>query len=106
MPFITIPSFNLKILIDSGASNSIMNPNSAFKYFKDKFFCEKFSVKSLTQTIRDDKNINYPILKDFGIENSIKFHVLKWHDRFDALLGSHDLQRLGAKIDYSRIFWK
>lgn len=99
LPFICIPSLNLKILIDSGASNSIINPEPAKKYFKNYFFQRYFTVKSLNQTVRD-KNIRYPLLKEFGIKSPIEFHVLPWHDRFDALIGSHDFQRLGANIDY------
>ncbi|KAK9693752.1 hypothetical protein QE152_g33988 [Popillia japonica] len=52
------------------------------------------------QTENTYKNISYPILSEYGISDNINFHVLKWHDRFDALLGSHDFQQLGAKIDY------
>lgn len=78
-----------------------MNPNPAMTYFKNHLFRENFSVKSLNQTIGDDKNVSFPILNDFGIKENINFHVLQWHDRFDALLGTHDLKRLKAKIDYS-----
>lgn len=49
----------------------------------------------------DEKNVSYPILNDFEIKGDINFHVLKWHDRFDALIGTHDLKRLKEKIDYS-----
>lgn len=80
-----------------------MNPGPAYDYFQNYFFRKPFSVKSLNQTISDDKNISYPILKEYGINNDINFHVLKWHDRFDALLGSEDFRKLGAKIDYNNL---
>ncbi|KAF5302411.1 hypothetical protein FQR65_LT08499 [Abscondita terminalis] len=85
LPFITIPEQNLRILIDSGASNSIMNPDTAQIHFKSHFFKKPFSVKSLAQTVTDDLNISYPILKDYRIGNNINFHIVQWHDRFDAL---------------------
>jgi hypothetical protein len=100
LPFITIPSLNLKILIDSGASNSIINPGPANKYFKDYFFKKPFVINSLNNTVRNDQNISYPLLQEYGIKERISFHVLQWHERFDALLSSHDFQKLNAKINY------
>lgn len=78
-----------------------MNPGPALNNFKNHLFKEPFTVKSLTRTISDDRNVEFPILQEFGIKYPVQFHVVKWHDRFDALLGSHDLQKLNAKIDYS-----
>lgn len=88
-------------MIDSGASNSIINPEPVNNYFKKYIFSKPFTVKSLNQTISDNVNISYPILEEFGITEKIKFHVLKWHDNFDALLSSDDFKRLKAKIDYN-----
>lgn len=102
LPFITIPEFNLKVLIDSGASNSIMNPQVAKNYFENYSFKKTFTIRSLSQIITNDSNISYPLLKDYGINNNVNFHVVQWHDRFDALLGSEDLRKLGAKIDYNQ----
>lgn len=101
MLFITIPSLSLKILKDSGASNSIINSKPANEYFQNFFFNKPFSVKSLNQVVASNKNISYPILREFGINCYINFHVLDWHDNFDALLGSEDLRKLGAKINYN-----
>lgn len=42
-----------------------------------------------------------PLLYEFGIPHDVKMHVIDWHANFDALLGSSDLRRLNAKIDYS-----
>lgn len=77
-----------------------MNPNPAQKYFHQYLFKKKFSIKSIDHIATNDENISYPILSEYGIGTNINFHILKWHDRFDALIGSHDFQRLNAKIDY------
>ncbi|KAL3277809.1 hypothetical protein HHI36_013151 [Cryptolaemus montrouzieri] len=100
LPFITIPSLNLKILIDSGASKSIINPDPAYKYFQNIIFLQNFTIKSLSKRFSDDLNIAYPMLKEYGINHKINFHIVNGHDRFDALIGNHDLQILGAKINY------
>lgn len=103
LPFISIPSLGLKILIDSGASNSIINPKPANTFFKQYLFRQKFSVKSLDKTFTDDKNIAYPLLSEYGIDYEFKFNVVPWHERFDALIGSYDFQRLKAIIDYENL---
>ena len=41
-----------------------------------------------------------PLLYELGIFDNVHLHVIDWHARFDALIGSDDLKRLGAKIDY------
>ncbi|GJQ70428.1 hypothetical protein Trydic_g18697 [Trypoxylus dichotomus] len=63
-------------------------------------FNESFTVKTITQTITNDENVSYNIVAEYGIEKYIDLNVVKWHDRFDALLGSEDFQNQGAKIDY------
>lgn len=73
----------------------------AKKYFQNFLFNKPFSVKSLNQVVTSDENISYPILKEFGVNSNINFHVLDWHEYFDALLGSEDLRKLGAKINYN-----
>ncbi|GJQ66514.1 hypothetical protein Trydic_g5151 [Trypoxylus dichotomus] len=50
-------------------------------------FNESFTVKTIAKTITNDENVSYPILAEYGIEKYIDFNVVKWHDRFDALLG-------------------
>lgn len=40
------------------------------------------------------------MLYELGIHENIHLHVVDWHTKFDALIGSSDLQKLGAKIDY------
>lgn len=66
-------------------------------------FRQKFSVKSLGKTFTDDKNVAYPLLSEYGINYEFKFNVVPWHERFDALIGSYDFQRLKAKIDYENL---
>lgn len=63
-------------------------------------FKKPFSVKSINKVISNDVNIEYPILKEFGVNCPFRFHVIDWHNRYDALIGSDDFRKLGAKIDY------
>lgn len=102
LPYIYLPKINLKILIDTGASDSIMNPESAHKFPKAFHFQELFAVKSVFNRYTDDKNIKLPIFSEINIENSIRFRILKWHDQYDALIGTNDLKKLNANLNYGQ----
>lgn len=90
----------MKILIDSGATNSVINKTPAFEKFFQFLYKEKFSISGLGNTINADDNLKIPLLYELGILDNIHLHVVDWHKNFDALLGTSDLQKLGAKIDY------
>lgn len=77
-----------------------MNPGIAYQYFQNYLFQKPFSIKSLNKTTTDDKNVSYPILREYGINSEINFHIVQWHDKFDALLGSSDFLKLKANINY------
>lgn len=47
-------------------------------------------------------NKAYPLLHELDYKDVIKFHVIPWHKSFDALIGSKDLNKMNAKLDYSR----
>lgn len=100
MPYIYLPKIDLKILIDSGATNSVINSKPAFEKFFEYLYKEEFSVSGLGNTIKADNNLSIPLLYELGIFDNIHLHVVDWHQKFDALLGTSDLQKLGANIDY------
>lgn len=95
-----MPKLDLKILLDSGASDSIINPEIAYHKFSDFIFKEPFSVTGLGKRIDAEDNLMIPLLSELGITEKIHLHVVEWNRKFDALLGSEDLKRLGATIDY------
>ena len=101
LPFIYLPELDLKILIDSGASNSVINRTPAFEKFAAYLFKKPFALTGLTRTIQANDNIWFPLFYELGIDDFIHIHVVDWHKRFDALVGSDDLKKLGAIIDYS-----
>lgn len=63
-------------------------------------FKKPFCVKGLGNEISAEDNLNFPLLWELGIEDNLELHVIEWHSKFDALLGSEDLKKLGAQIDY------
>jgi hypothetical protein len=90
----------MKILIDSGATQSLINSGPAYSFFSKFMFNHNFSVTSLNQIITNNKAIEFPILREYGIDDSIQLLVVDWHRKFDALLGHADLERMNAKLDY------
>lgn len=63
-------------------------------------FHKPFTVTGLGGTICANENITTPLFKELNIENNINLHVIDWHHHFDALIGSSDLNAMGANIDY------
>lgn len=57
-------------------------------------------MNSLGKQIYSEDNIRVPLLEEIGIKNYPDFHVIQWHNKFDALLGSEDLLKLGSSINY------
>lgn len=99
LPFIYLPSLDIKILLDSGASNSIINPKITSK-FSEFYFPKPFVITSLENKVHSENNIRIPLLSELGIRNWINLHVVHWHDKFDVLLSSEDLLNLETNIDY------
>lgn len=87
-------------MIDSGASNSIINRKPAFEKFHDYFYKKPFVVRGLFRQIQADDNICIPLFEELGISNKLHMHVIDWHPSFDALIGSDDFSKLSANIDY------
>lgn len=102
LPFIYLPKLDLKILIDSGASNSIINPKQAYEKFSQYLYKRPFSVSGLGGTFTAEDNIDIPILQELGLQGNVKLHVMDWNTRFDALLGSEDLKMFNAVINYKK----
>lgn len=89
----------MKVLIDSGATDSIINFDVAQK-FKNFFFSEPFTVSSLNKIVKSNQNLKYPLLFELGINDPMKIRIVNWHKRFDILIGTKDLENFEAKLDY------
>lgn len=77
-----------------------MNYKPAIEKFSQYHFLDPFLIKGLGDAIPSQDNVFIPLLEELGVKENIRFHVVDWNPNFDALLGSEDLDRLGAKIDY------
>ena len=90
----------LNILIDSGASSSVINPEIAHKLCPNYIFDHKFEIKSVHNRTKGSQALTYPILREFGETTPITFLIAPWYGTYDCLIGHKDLENLGASIDY------
>lgn len=103
LPFVTLPSLNLKILIDTGSSLSFVNPTIADKYFHVVTDQEPFWVKTVHGTSLAGSSTQVPFDELFKVQNlNLKFYSFAFHTRFDMLLGVENLKKIGANIDLTK----
>ena len=100
MPYIITADPPLKILIDSGASSSIINPKIAFELFSKFIFPYDFEIKSLHKVTKGTHALTYPILRELGDDTPITFLIAEWNETYNCLIGHKDLRNLKAYIDY------
>lgn len=99
LPYFYLPQRQMTILIDSGASDSIISPKIA-KLYPNNIFKEPFEVTACKQTYKENQNLKIPLLQELGITKEFKLRILNWHNDFDALIGTKDLKKLNALINY------
>lgn len=102
MPYIIIPELdNAKILIDTGASDSFIDPSLANLYFQEYFVYHPFSLKTMHGTTYHNFIAVTPSLISFNSKGKdFRWNVVKFSDKYDGLIGSSMLNKLHAKIDY------
>nr|CAH7750749.1 unnamed protein product [Callosobruchus chinensis] len=98
LPYIEIANPPLKLLIDTGATKSFLNPELAYKYFPKNIYKEPFEVTSVFQHSKRDYFAEIPAFPEFNIREPIKFHLFKFHKYFDEI-GLDILKLLNSHID-------
>lgn len=97
--YIEIKYPKLKLLIDTGASKSFLNPDIIYTYFKNKIFEQPVSIKSVHKTELAKFQVEIPAFPEFNSCEKICFVSHKFHDFFDGLIGLPDLEKLNLIID-------
>lgn len=91
----TVQGFDLKLLIDTGANKNYLSPQLVKK-------ATKLPFPSVVKNISGKHFIeNFVEFNPFpnATKSKFVFHVFKFHDFFDGLIGYETLQELGAIID-------
>nr|CAH7712624.1 unnamed protein product [Callosobruchus chinensis] len=103
LPFITFPEFKLKCLIDTGSTRSFITPAIAEKFFRRSIVKDPFKISSAHGTSIEQYSITIPSSKIFNLPNvNLKFHLFKFHQHFDCLLGLDSLKLLNSNIDLQK----
>nr|CAH7734904.1 unnamed protein product [Callosobruchus chinensis] len=103
LPFIIFPEYNLKVLIDTGSTKSFIHPDIAKKLFPKNIKNDPFQISSAHGTSTEQYSMTMPSSKIFNNPGIfMKFHLFKFHDQFQCLLGLDNLKNvLNANIDLS-----
>nr|CAH7759617.1 unnamed protein product [Callosobruchus chinensis] len=100
LPFITFPEFKRKCLIDTGSTRSFITPASAEKFFRRSIVKDPFKISSAHGTSIEQYSITIPSSRMFNLPDvNLKFHLFKFHQHFDCLLGLDNLKLLSSNID-------
>nr|CAH7737503.1 unnamed protein product [Callosobruchus chinensis] len=100
LPFITFPEFELKCLIDTGSTRSFITPTIAERFFRRSIVKDPFKISSAHGTSVEQYSITIPSSNIFNLRDvNLKFHLFKFHQHFDCLLGLDNLKLLNSSID-------
>jgi transposase InsO family protein len=100
LPYIVISNPPLKLLIDTGANQSFINPNIVEKYYPNvPLNWDPFEVTNVHATTRNDYSVTVPCFSEFNHDDNITLFLYKFHDYFDGLIGLDLLDKWEANID-------
>lgn len=101
LPYIQITSPPLKLLIDTGANQSFLSPETVEKYFSNvPLNYDPFEVCNVHAVTRNEYSITLKNFPEFSDPENVNFFIYKFHDYFDGLIGSDLLDKWEATIDY------
>jgi len=92
----------LKLLIDSGATNSYLIPAIVSKDQQLKFE-ENFVIKTPIGRHKINSYVKDIELQEIAKGESFDFLLFHFHSRFDGLLGMDILIKLGASLDLENL---
>lgn len=101
LPYAIFPKLNIKILLDTGATKSLINPETAKRYFYKGIIREPFEIISAHGSSVQNFNTVVPFHHVLNSDTplNLKFGLFKFHDEYQMLLGTDILRALDAKID-------
>lgn len=99
MPYIFIPELNSNFLIDTGSTRSLINPDLAYKFYKNYITKENFNIQTAHSITYHDEIIEIPIFKIFDTPDKHKFYLFKFSNNYEGLIGIDLLRQLKASVD-------
>lgn len=103
LPYIELPEFGGKFLLDTGASSCTISPDvivgTNFEHFVKR---EPFQVKTAHATTRHDYVAILPLPPLFNTDKYHKFLLFDFDPKYKGLIGMDLLKELGCSIDFKR----
>lgn len=102
LPYIQLNNPPLKLLIDTGASKSFLNPHIAKRYYSNYIQIDPFTVSTALLTSSHNTSVTIPAPAEFYLPEPLdfKFYIFHFHDNFDGLIGFDIIKSLNAKLDF------
>lgn len=100
LPYIELPAFQGKFLIDTGASCSMISPKVIEGSIFDKYVeYEPFEVKTAHAVTRHENVVYLPLPPEFNSDLIHKFLIFDFDPKYKGLIGLDLLKALGTNID-------
>lgn len=104
LPYVILPEYNIKVLLDSGSTKSFIDPDIANKFFPNLIRHDPFVVSTVFQKSAHKFSACIPATKLFKLQKNktLKFYLFKFHNVFRGLIGLDSLKSLQATIDFDK----
>lgn len=103
LPYIKICNPPLKLLIDTGSTKSFLNPDLAKKYFENKITNSKFTVTTIFNKHNCNAIIEIPSFAEFKSNQNLIFHLFKFHNYYDGLIGIDNLRKMKINLNFDNL---
>lgn len=77
-----------------------MCPKIAENYYPNSIFEEPFIVSTIFSQSKETKCMLIPSFKEFNSDQNLKFHLFKFHNIFDGLIGLDIIKHLQVQLDF------
>lgn len=99
LPYIEIPNYNIRLLIDTGSHASLLRPSIAETHFPNLIEPYVSTLHTCAGSRKATSKAKIPLFLCFGITDSIEFILYPFHEYFDGILGIKDIRKLKLGID-------
>lgn len=99
LPYIELKHSNIKLLIDTGSSRSILKPTIAEKFYPHCIYREPNTIKTAIGSETTQFQAKIPAFLEFSEDYTIDFILFDFHNFFDGVIDLKDLINLQLNID-------
>lgn len=100
LPYIQIKHPPMKLLIDTGCSQSMIRPSIAQNYFPEKIFTSPSKIRTGIGEKLVQFKANIPAPPELNSNEIITFTLFDFHPYFDGILGLSEIRKLNLLIDF------